>query len=97
LALKVTLQEKLASMDHMHAETNPMIGPVVVSSADSLKATVQARELIQKGSDGLDAVIAGVNIVEDDPNDNTVDLHIRCPEESETHPFLSPAFTWTTK
>ena len=76
---------------------DPMIVPVVVSSADSLKATVQARELIQKGSDGLDAIIGGVNIVEDDPNDNTVDLHIRCPEASETHPFLAPAFTWTTK
>jgi N4-(beta-N-acetylglucosaminyl)-L-asparaginase len=31
-------------------------------------------ELIQQGSDALDAVISGVNIVEDDPNDITVGL-----------------------
>jgi len=29
-------------------------------------------ELIQQGKDALDAVIAGVNMVEDDPRDNTV-------------------------
>jgi N4-(beta-N-acetylglucosaminyl)-L-asparaginase len=29
-------------------------------------------ELIKQGADALDAVIAGVNIVEDDPNDNSV-------------------------
>jgi N4-(beta-N-acetylglucosaminyl)-L-asparaginase len=29
-------------------------------------------ELIQQGADALDAVIAGVNVLEDDPNDNSV-------------------------
>jgi len=28
--------------------------------------------MIQEGADALDAVIAGVNLVEDDPNDNSV-------------------------
>ncbi len=46
--------------------------PVVVSSANGERATNQAMELLKKGSDPLDAVIAGVNIVEDDPNDITV-------------------------
>ncbi len=46
--------------------------PVVISSANGLKATARAMELIQGGADALDAVIAGVNIVEDDPNDHSV-------------------------
>jgi N4-(beta-N-acetylglucosaminyl)-L-asparaginase len=48
------------------------VKPVVVSSANGLKATAKAMEMIQQGSDALDAVIAGVNLVEDDPNDNSV-------------------------
>jgi N4-(beta-N-acetylglucosaminyl)-L-asparaginase len=46
--------------------------PVVISSANGLKATALAMEMILNGSDALDAVIAGVNLVEDDPKDNSV-------------------------
>jgi N4-(beta-N-acetylglucosaminyl)-L-asparaginase len=46
--------------------------PVVVASANGLRAVTRAMEMISGGSDALDAVIAGVNIVEDDPNDVTV-------------------------
>ena len=46
--------------------------PVAVSSANGLKATAKAMEMMLQGSDALDAVIAGVNIVEDDPKDNSV-------------------------
>jgi N4-(beta-N-acetylglucosaminyl)-L-asparaginase len=46
--------------------------PAVVSSANGLKATEKAMELIGQGSDTLDAVIAGVNLVEEDPNDRSV-------------------------
>lgn len=46
--------------------------PVVISSANGLRAVTQAMELIRSGADALDAVIAGVNIVEDDPNDVSV-------------------------
>ncbi len=46
--------------------------PVVISSGNGLKATAKAMELIQSGRDALDAVIEGVTIVEDDPNDNSV-------------------------
>ena len=46
--------------------------PVVVSSANGMEAVKKAMALLQKGSDPLDAVIAGVNIVEDDPEDTSV-------------------------
>jgi N4-(beta-N-acetylglucosaminyl)-L-asparaginase len=52
------------------AQTKP--NPVVISSANGIKAVEKAMELIRSGSDALDAVIAGVNIVEDDPNDTSV-------------------------
>lgn len=47
---------------------------VVISSANGQAAIDKAMEMIQKGSDALDAVISGVNIVEDDPNDMSVGL-----------------------
>ena len=46
--------------------------PVVVSSANGLEATATAMARIREGADALDAVIAGVSLVEDDPNDRTV-------------------------
>ncbi len=46
--------------------------PVVISSANGVKAAARAMELIRSGSRPLDAVIAGVNIVEEDPNDSSV-------------------------
>lgn len=45
---------------------------VVVASRNGLKATEKAMELLRQGTDPLDAVIAGVNIVENDPNDSSV-------------------------
>ena len=47
-------------------------GPVVVASSNGQAAVGRALELIQGGSDPLDAVIAGVNLVEEDPADYTV-------------------------
>ncbi|HSE98179.1 MAG TPA: N(4)-(beta-N-acetylglucosaminyl)-L-asparaginase [Blastocatellia bacterium] len=46
--------------------------PVVVSSANGLPANQKAMEMIRAGGDTLDAVVAGVNIVEDDPQDTSV-------------------------
>src|SRR5687767_11855307 len=45
---------------------------IVISSANGLKACARAMELLKSGADTLDAVIAGVNINEDDPEDATV-------------------------
>lgn len=46
--------------------------PVVIASANGLKAAAKAMELIVQGADALDAVVAGVSIVEDDPSDRSV-------------------------
>lgn len=47
-------------------------GPVAVSSSNGLRAVDEAVKRMQEGQDPLDAIVAGVNIVEDDPNDMTV-------------------------
>jgi N4-(beta-N-acetylglucosaminyl)-L-asparaginase len=63
------------------AVASPMLGQssstgpgkhVVISSANGLAACKKAMEMLQSGADTLDAVIAGVNIVELDPNDTSV-------------------------
>ncbi len=46
--------------------------PVVISSANGMAACAKAMEVINGGGDTLEAVIAGVNIVELDPNDTSV-------------------------
>jgi N4-(beta-N-acetylglucosaminyl)-L-asparaginase len=45
---------------------------VVISSANGLQACERAMELLGQGSDTLDAVVAGVNLVELDPEDTSV-------------------------
>lgn len=44
----------------------------VIASNNGLPATEKAMELLKQGADPLDAVVAGVNIVEEDPNDFSV-------------------------
>ena len=46
--------------------------PIAISSGNGTKALEKTMEMIKQGSDALDAAIAGVNIVEDDPNDTSV-------------------------
>ena len=46
----------------------------VVASANGLAAVERAMELLRNGADPLDAAVAGVNIVEDDPEDMSVGL-----------------------
>jgi N4-(beta-N-acetylglucosaminyl)-L-asparaginase len=50
----------------------PIAGPLVIASGNGLAAVSRAMELINTGADALDAVIAGVNLVEDDPTDHSV-------------------------
>ncbi len=47
-------------------------GPVVISSANGLRSTQKAAEMILAGADTLDAVVEGVVIVEEDPADDSV-------------------------
>jgi N4-(beta-N-acetylglucosaminyl)-L-asparaginase len=44
----------------------------VVASGNGIRATEKAMEIMRQGGDPLEAVIAGVNIVEEDPNDTSV-------------------------
>jgi N4-(beta-N-acetylglucosaminyl)-L-asparaginase len=44
----------------------------VIASDNGIRATEKAMEVMLQGGDLLDAVIAGVNIVEEDPNDTSV-------------------------
>ena len=46
--------------------------PIAISSANGTRAIDRAMEMMRQGEDTLDAVVAGVNIVEDDPNDRSV-------------------------
>ncbi|MBM3879055.1 MAG: N(4)-(beta-N-acetylglucosaminyl)-L-asparaginase [Verrucomicrobia bacterium] len=54
--------------------STPAGRPLAIASGNGLQATARAMALIQQGADALDAVLAGVNLVEDDPNDHTVGL-----------------------
>lgn len=45
---------------------------VVIASANGVRACARAMEILKAGGDTLDAVIAGVNINEEDPEDNSV-------------------------
>ena len=46
--------------------------PVVISSANGLRAVEKAMDMLRAGSDPLDSVVAGINIIEDDPEDMSV-------------------------
>jgi len=61
-----------AAMAHLQQGTSLQGMPVTISSGNGMRATDKAMEMIRAGSDTLDAVIAGVNIVEEDPNDMSV-------------------------
>src|ERR1051325_3794249 len=56
------------------AEGGSGFKPIAIASANGLAATAKAMQMIQSGADALDAVIAGVNLVEDDPNEHYVGL-----------------------
>ncbi|MDX2132872.1 MAG: N(4)-(beta-N-acetylglucosaminyl)-L-asparaginase [Planctomycetota bacterium] len=47
-------------------------GPVVIASLNGLPATRRAMDLLNEGYDPADAIVQGVRIVEDDPNDDSV-------------------------
>ncbi|MCP3906163.1 MAG: N(4)-(beta-N-acetylglucosaminyl)-L-asparaginase [Planctomycetes bacterium] len=49
-------------------------GPIAISSANTLAAVARAVEVLGDGGDPADAVVAGVTLVENDPNDMSVGL-----------------------
>jgi N4-(beta-N-acetylglucosaminyl)-L-asparaginase len=48
--------------------------PIVIASANGIRGVARAYEMLGKGADPLDAAIAGVNIQELDPEDQSVGL-----------------------
>jgi N4-(beta-N-acetylglucosaminyl)-L-asparaginase len=46
--------------------------PLIISSANGVNALGRGMDILKKGGDTLDAVIAAVTVVEDDPKDNSV-------------------------
>ncbi len=48
------------------------VRPLIISSANGLHALEKGMEILRQGGDTLDAAIAVVTVVEDDPNDNSV-------------------------
>ncbi|MGB6669111.1 MAG: isoaspartyl peptidase/L-asparaginase, partial [Candidatus Acidiferrum sp.] len=46
--------------------------PIIISSANGLHALDKGMDILKKGGDTLDAVVAAVTVVEDDPNDDSV-------------------------
>ena len=50
----------------------PAKRPVIISSANGLHALAKGMDVLKSGGDTLDAVVAAVTVVEDDPNDDSV-------------------------
>jgi N4-(beta-N-acetylglucosaminyl)-L-asparaginase len=46
--------------------------PMIISSANGVNALGRGMDILKKGGDTLDAVVAAVTVVEDDPNDDSV-------------------------
>ena len=46
--------------------------PIIISSANGLHALDKGMDILKQGGDTLDAVVAAVTVVEDDPNDDSV-------------------------
>src|SRR6202011_5303226 len=46
--------------------------PIMISSANGVNALGKGMEILKSGGDTLDAAVAAVSIVEDDPNDDSV-------------------------
>jgi N4-(beta-N-acetylglucosaminyl)-L-asparaginase len=62
----------LASAGAAQAQSGGKPKNIVISSGNGLRACAKAMEILKGGGDTLDAVVAGVNIVELDPEDTSV-------------------------
>src|SRR5882672_11388961 len=63
-----------ATINGAHAATPAGQGkrPLIISSANGVNALGRGMDILKKGGDTLDAVVAAVTVVEDDPNDDSV-------------------------
>src|SRR5260370_24464757 len=59
--------------------------PVIISSANGVNALGRGMDILKKGGDTLDAVVAAVTVVEDDPNDDSVGYGSLPNQDAETH------------
>jgi N4-(beta-N-acetylglucosaminyl)-L-asparaginase len=63
------------AIDNVHASTGGRVArPTVIASSNGLRGVARAYEMLTKGADPLDAIVAGVNIQELDPEDQSVGL-----------------------
>ncbi|MHC4948940.1 MAG: N(4)-(beta-N-acetylglucosaminyl)-L-asparaginase [Planctomycetota bacterium] len=62
----------LAAASAAPAPRRPEGGPVAISSGNGLPAVTEAVRRMRAGADPADAVVAGVSLVEDDPDDMSV-------------------------
>lgn len=73
LAAAAITEGALAMQEKKENETaRPTGKPLLVGSFNAMPTCTRAFELIQSGTHPLDAIVAGINIVEDDPNDHSV-------------------------
>jgi N4-(beta-N-acetylglucosaminyl)-L-asparaginase len=61
-----------AGAQQPNAQVVKGVPPMAISSGNGLRAVEKAVELMRGDTDPLDAIVAGINIVEDDPKDNSV-------------------------
>jgi N4-(beta-N-acetylglucosaminyl)-L-asparaginase len=54
------------------SQNSPAKRPVIISSFNGLHALDKGMDVLKAGGDTLDAVVAAVTVVEDDPNDDSV-------------------------
>jgi N4-(beta-N-acetylglucosaminyl)-L-asparaginase len=58
--------------DPLPASTPAAKRPVIISAANGVHALGKGMDILKSGGDTLDAAVAAVSVVEDDPNDDTV-------------------------
>ncbi|HXN65373.1 MAG TPA: N(4)-(beta-N-acetylglucosaminyl)-L-asparaginase [Candidatus Acidoferrales bacterium] len=73
----------LSAAPTMQAVSAKSTRPVIISSANGLHALQKGMDILKSGGDTLDAAIAAVTVVEDDPNDNSVGFGGLPNEEGE--------------
>src|SRR5947208_10218740 len=65
------------------AASNKGKRPVMISSANGVRALQKGMDILKAGGDTLEAAVAAVTVVEDDPNDDTVGYGGLTKEEGE--------------